>query len=120
MIIGFEQITANLPPALIKTYAELVAIELRQSCFGKGNEIKNKEISAYLAKNGHEVREVQIREVIHYLRRNYRFVKEGNACVICANSSGYYLTDNKEYIAEYKKSIKQRMDSIKEIYDSIC
>lgn len=120
MIIGFEQITENLPPILTKTYAELLSIEFRTKHTGIGKEAKNKTLSTFLLQHGHHVREVEVREVIHYLRKHYKFVDfDLNIGYICANSKGYFLTFDKVQIWNYKESLRQRWQSIKEIYDSI-
>lgn len=120
MIIGFEQITANLPPTLVKTYAELLSIEIRTYHIGIGKEVKNKTLSKYLFQHGHTVREVQIREVLHFLRKHYKFVDSDlQVGFICANSKGYFLTFDKVEVWNYKESLRQRWQSIKEVYDSI-
>lgn len=120
MIIGFEQITQNLPPTLIKVYAELLSVEIRTYHVGVDKKVSNRTLVKYLFQHGHSVREPQIREVIHYLRRHYKFVDDNlNIGIICANSKGYYLSFDKTDIWNYKESLRQRWQSIKEVYDSI-
>lgn len=114
MIIGFEQITANLPPVLIKTYAEILSLKFRDSV---DKAIKNAELARYLAENGHSVKEAEIRQVIHYIRVNYRFTSDLSIGYICATSNGYFLSFDRNKLEKYKESLRQRWQSIKEVYD---
>lgn len=120
MIIGFEQITQNLAPTVAHICAELLAAKFRDEHVGSQKLIKNTDLRVFLSKAGHKMSEVQLRQVIHYLRINFKFSDENlNKGYICAKQKGYYLSFNEEENRKYKLSVRQRWIAIKEIDDSM-
>lgn len=102
MITNFEHIThemtedeKKLVPIMIKGFV----------AHGKGNPIKAPEIITKLKDRGYKITEPRLRKIVNFIR------SEGILPLI-GTSKGYYVSYDREVVADQIKSLEERADSI--------
>lgn len=102
MITNFEDIThemtedeKKLVPILIKGF----------TAYGKSNPIKAPDVISRLKQKGYKITEPRLRKIINFIR------SEGILPLI-GTSKGYFVSYEREVIADQIKSLQERADSI--------
>ena len=102
MITNFENITGEMT----EDEKKLVPIIIRGfTAYGKDNPIKAPEIIKRLKLKGYKISEPRLRKIVNFIRAE-------SILPLIATSKGYFVSYDREVVAEQIKSLEERADSI--------
>lgn len=115
MITNFEELTYDVTEEE-KRVAQLISKSIQKNHVGKDKAITSREIIVKLANASNpehriSMGDARLRKIINYIRQS------GMCPCLIATSKGYYVSNDREEIGKYIKSLDERVNEIAKIRD---
>jgi hypothetical protein len=112
MIVNFEEYTHSLTYEENKIFLPFIC-DLLQKCIGKELAITNKKIRQLVKDENLKISDSRVRKIINIIRN-----KDIIPCLI-SSQKGYYISESKNEIEIYIKSLLQRCSAIWQVAESL-
>ena len=112
MLKGFETETAPLSEYEEKVLLPVMVRGLYNK-YGRANAVKNGYICDRLKALGYDISEARVRKLINHIRIN------GLVPRLMASSAGYYITSDRQELADYIETLRGRENSIRAVREAM-
>lgn len=110
MVTGFEEQTKQLSEYELQQVHFF--IKSFKSHIGKDNKITSAAIEMHYRNIGKKINSSRVRAIIHHIRYHETIVIGGRKYFLISDTTGYWLSCDKEEITQFAESLNQRASSI--------